>query len=476
MTGPTTSRTGRRWRSGVLAPRAGAILLALEIAVAVSGCGPTEPERPPNIVFILTDDHRFDAMGCAGQPQLETEHLDRLADEGIRFTDAFVVTSLCSPSRASFLTGCYPHRHGVVANEVCDPLPEVATFPQLLQQAGYRTAFIGKWHMLRRATPRAGFDYWIGFTSQGEYFRNTYWANGEWRLSYEYVTDELTQYAENFIVGQTGDPPFLLIVSHKAVHEPFLPAPRHRHRYVDAEFAGGHDPRDDLDSKPVLGGRDLRGDREHMIREYHRCLLAVDESVGRILAALEARGILDETVIVYAGDNGYLHGEHGGLWDKRVAYEPSLRIPLLMRYPPLWSSGRTSAALALNIDLAPTLLELAGVPIPSSVQGRSLTGVLRGEPGRDAFFYEYFQEIGSVPTCLAVRSRDWKYVTYPDDPQLTEELYDLQADPGELFNLRHDARYAPELQRLRDRLVQLQRETGFRRPSPNRAGSRPVGP
>ncbi len=189
------------------------------------------------------------------------------------------------------------------------------------------------------------------------------------------------------------------------------------------------------------------------IRNYHRCVLALDESVGRILDELRRQDIEDDTIVVYASDNGAFFGEHGGLWDKRAAYEPSIRIPLLMRYPRRIDAGTTCDEMVLNLDLAPTLLQLAGVSVPPSVQGASMLPLLEGRPGRDDFLYEYFRELGDVPTCLAVRTRDWKYVTYPDDPQFGAELYDLRNDPGELFNLAADPAQAARTRELGDRIV-----------------------
>lgn len=446
-------------------PRRGLLAFALTI---VAGCGDSgapvgPPPNHPNIVLIITDDHRADALGSAGHPELRTPNLDRLADEGVRFSNAFVTTPLCSPSRASIMTGTWAHTHGVVANETNDPPADLPTFATALQAAGYRTAYLGKWHMLRKATPRPGFDDWLSFTGQGDYYRNTYYDNGVWRLSYEYVTDELSRRAAEYIAA-AGPEPFLLVVSHKAAHEPFFPAERHRDALAGVDFGPAADPEDDLAAKPDWGGREPRADAAGDIRAYLQCLLAVDEGVGTIINALADKGILDQTAIVYVGDNGYLLGEHGGLWDKRAAYEPSLRVPLLMRYPHLGRRGATNGALVLNVDIAPTLLDLAGVPIPATMQGHSWRGVVDGETGREAFLFEYFHEAGDVPTTIGVRTQDWKLMTYPEDPGYGGELYDLRNDPGELQNLWADPAHANERQRLEDLLDTLKGQTGFRMP------------
>ncbi len=432
------------------------------------GCGAKDiAGRRPNVVVILADDLRYDAIGCAGDRRLQTPNIDRLAGEGVRFTNAFVTTSLCSPSRAAFLTGCYAHTQGVFYNEMRDPLPSVPMFPELLQRAGYETAFVGKWHMLRRATPRRGFDHWVAFNGQGAYFRNTLNVDGDWVYSENYITDELTSRAVNYLV-RDHEKPFFLMLSHKAVHAPFVPAPRHANRYGDVTYTSRDDSRDRLDAKPAWGGRAADENVASEMRNYHRTVLGIDESVGTIRATLQEQGVLDDTLVVFTSDNGYLFGEHGGLMDKRAAYEPSIRIPLILRYPPQGGAGTICDGLALNIDLAPTLVELAGAPASPTIQGQSLIPLLRGEPGRDAFLYEYFHELGTVPTALAVRTREWKYVTYPDDPDLPSELYDLRADPGELRNLADQATLSEKQTELEERLAALLRATNFRMPGPPR--------
>jgi N-acetylglucosamine-6-sulfatase len=439
---------------------AGAASLALG---NVLGCGGSDDAGQPNILLVLTDDVRHDAMGCAGDPRLQTPNLDRLAREGVRFSNAFVTTSLCSPSRASMLTGCYAHRHGVLDNVSRDPDRSCPTFAQVLQQAGYETAWFGKWHMLAKATPRAGFDRWVSFTSQGEYLRNTMNIDGQWKLVLNYITDELTDHAVGFL-QQERTKPFLMVVSHKAAHAPFVPAPRHAGHYADVDFTRRADAEGDLSRKPDWGGRDGGDWTADDLRNYHRTLLAVDESVGRLVATLREQGQLDNTLIVYTSDNGFLLGEHGGLRDKRAAYEPSIRMPLLMRHPKLAPRGRGNEELALGLDLMPTFCEAAGVAPPPTNQGRSLLPVARGGRGRDDFLYQYFREEGPVPTCLAVRTRDWKYVTYPEDPALSAELYDLTQDPGERVNLAGQPAHAATQDRLAARLQALLHETDYRRP------------
>jgi len=447
----------------------GAALSLKKHSPVFAGSGTSVPAGRPNIVFILTDDQRYDAMSCAGHPWLKTPHMDRLAGEGVLFKNAFVTTSLCSPSRGSFLTGCYAHRHEVFKNNGVDPKQTVSSFPELLQKAGYETAFIGKWHMARKNSPRPGFEHWVSFTGQGRYDKNQLNIDGQTLESDTYITDELTNYAVRFL-KKRHEKLFMLYLSHKAVHGPFAPAKRHANLYSDVEIESRHNPKDNLDTKPPWG-RKMDTNWKSQILAYYRCLAAVDESLGRILETLEQIDALDNTVVIFAGDNGYFHGEHGGMWDKRAAYEPSMRIPILMRYPRLARAATICDEMVLNIDLAPTLLELAGVPSPGTMQGQSWLGVLKGRPGRRSFLYEYFQEADRKyqrPTILAVRTKRWKYVTYPLDDSLTGELYDMLNDPEELNNLVGSSKYSDVTEQMKKELEQLKRETHFRFPEQKR--------
>ena len=422
-------------------------------------------KNKPNIIFILTDDQRHDAMSCAGHPWLKTPNMDRLAKEGVLFRNAFVTTSLCSPSRGSFLTGCYAHTHEVFRNTGKDPNPSYLTFPQILQKSGYETAFIGKWHMSKEDSPRTGYEHWVSFSGQGRYGNNKLNVDGQTVRSETYVTDELTNYAVRFLKKEHNKP-FMLYLSHKAVHAPFTPAKRHANLYSDVEIKSRHNPKDNLKTK-AKWGRKMDKNWKSQILNYYRSLVAVDESIGRVYKTLEQTGVLDNTVIIFAGDNGYFHGEHGGMWDKRAAYEPSMRIPMIMRYPYLVSSATVCEEMVLNIDLAPTILELAGISIPGSMQGQSWLSVLKGRPGRKSFLYEYFQETDrryKRPTVIAVRTKQWKYVTYPLDDSLTGELYNLRIDPEELNNLFGNPGHADITEQMKNELAQLKNKTGFRYP------------
>jgi len=456
--------------------------------------------RRPNFVFINIDDQAWNALGASGRfPFLETPNMNRLAREGARFDNAFVTISLCSPSRACSLTGCYAHRHDVRTNESTDPLPELPTYAQVLQQAGYETAHIGKWHMEAKADPRPGFDYWLSFKGQGRYENPDLNENGRDFTEQGYMTDILTDYAVKWL-KVPREKPFCMNLWHKAVHGPFTPAPRHTGAFPDAELPKPPNADDTFADKPAWLRRNMTygarrdewkasegkpvpesippvpWDAKNAARlDYLRTLLAVDESIGRVLATLDEMGQLDHTVVVFTSDNGFFLGEHRR-GDKRLAYEESLRIPLIVRYPGLATPGAVLDSMALNIDVAPTLLELAGAAIPDSMQGRSLVPLLRGDAGgwRESFLYEYFQEAWQqgIPTILAVRTARWKYITYPDLDGEMVELYDLENDPIEMHNLAQDSAHADRLEAMRAELERLKKETEYGAPRPRRVDTK----
>ncbi|HAV65421.1 MAG TPA: acetylglucosamine-6-sulfatase, partial [Verrucomicrobiales bacterium] len=439
-------------------------LLTVTVAVPLGAADlalPRLPDaKPRNIIFILTDDQRYDTMGFVGHPWIETPNMDRLARDGAYLPNTFVTTSLCSPSRASILTGLYAHNHQVVDNY--NPVAEeLIFFPQYLQAAGYYTAFVGKWHMGDTDERQRGFDYWLSFKGQG-----TYWADGRGttrevpQTSYEgfnfngirvpqrgYITDELTDYALSVLQNRPEDQPCFLYLSHKAVHSDFVPADRHRGRYEGKPFPkppGYEFSREYYADKPMwlLNQRNSRHgadfgynlpdfDLEAYYRRYCEALLAVDDSLGRILDWLEKAGELDSTMIVYMSDNGFQFGDHG-LIDKRVAYESSIRVPLLVHCPEIIRGGSRIPQVVASIDIAPTLVEAAGLRPPSGIDGRSFYPLLTGReiPWRDYLLYEYFWEHNypHTPTMHALRGDRYKYIRYHGLWD-RDELYDLLADP-----------------------------------------------
>ena len=427
---------------------------------------------PRNIIFILSDDHRYDFMGFhPNAPEfLETPSLDRLAAEGAHLRNAFVTTSLCSPSRASILTGQYTHHHGVVDNS--RPIREDAVFfPELLKKAGYRTAFIGKWHMGHHTdAPQPGFDRWVSFPGQGQYENQTLNVDGKRVEAKGYITDVLTDYAVEFLKKQDRKAPFFLYLSHKAVHADFVPAPRHRGRFANARIqyppTMANTERNFRD-KPKWVREQRYGWHgvdymyngaltfDQLYRSYAETLLAVDDSVGRILDLLESSGLARDTLIVYMGDNGFSLGEHG-LIDKRHAYEESMRVPMLAWAPGLIAAGTKVEPLVLNVDVAPTLLDVAGVKPAAPVDGRSFVSLLKGQNAsgwRDSFVYTYYWEsyYPHTPTVFALREGRFKFMYYHGLWDLNE-LYDLETDPQERTNLIESPAHRERVQAMQKKL------------------------
>ena len=423
-------------------------------------------QKDPNIIFILTDDHRWDAMSSMGHPFIKTPHLDRLADEGILFENAFVTTSLCSPSRATFLTGQYPHRHGVVTNHTPWDNRNV-TFLELLKTKGYETAFIGKWHMPGKALPRLrGVDRFISFTKeggQGVYYNCPLIIDGvETERKGKYITEDLTDFALEFIEKQRTNP-FCLYLSHKAVHFGFRPPPHLKGIYKDADLK--LPPESDpwitfTDNHPFVGAL---LPMNILYRNYCETVASVDEQVGRLLKKLEEMQILDDTIIIYAGDNGHFWGEHG-LYDKRLAYEESIRIPFIVRFPGLVNDpGRRASQMILNIDLAPTLLDIVGVDIPANMQGRSIKPILQSSTakGRQSWLYEHFPVFPiPIPGITGVRTERYKYIEYQNNKR-PRELFDLKTDPKEKQNIIGTDKGQKIEGQLKQELERLKEETGY---------------
>ena len=416
----------------------------------------------PNVLFVLMDDMRWDHMGCAGHPVIRTPALDRIAREGTRFTNAFVSLSLCSPSRASFLTGLYAQVHGVLGNRTPLDFTRLTTFPQRFQRAGYRTAMFGKWHMGVDMDPKPGFDHWACFRGQGTYFNPTLNVNGT-VTSLEGFTDDVTSELAAGWMNTEDQRPFLAIVGFKSCHSPFEPPPRTANLYEGIPM-----PRPPSFDRPLpdqpqwIQTFDDTGHTPYsripfddLALRFARLVTAADENVGRLMSALERAGRLDDTLVIFSSDNGFLLHEHG-LYDKRAMYEESIRVPLLMRHPRLVKRG-TIDDLTLNIDLAPTLVEMIGAPGAAEMQGMSLLPAMqrRRRDKRSIFFYQYDRETPySTPSLMGVRTPEWKLVRYQEEGQL-HELYNVKKDPFEMRNLfearsaqKHRERLDRELTRL----------------------------
>jgi N-acetylglucosamine-6-sulfatase len=392
----------------------------------------------PNIVFILSDDHRWDALSCKGHPFIKTPNLDKLAAEGVLFENAFVTSSLCSPSRASFLTGQYAHTHGV-KNNLTHWNDDNVTFLEILKGAGYDTAFIGKWHMPGRLPELRGVDRFITFTvqgGQGRYFDCPLIVDGKKVPSRKsYITEELTDYGIEFM-AQKRNKPFCLFLSHKAVHHQFKPPPELDGLYDQEQL---NLPKEADSWVAMTGGQiwaGVVGPIEPHYRNYCEAIVALDQQIGRVIGEIHRLGITDNTIIVYAGDNGYFWGEHH-LVDKRWAYEESIRIPFIVRYPEIVENpGTTSRQMVLNIDVAPSLLDLAGIPVLNSMAGKSLLPILKNRKTawRKAWLYEYFKDFPyNVPEMNAVRTEQYIYIDY--EGRKKDELFNVASDPLETRNL-----------------------------------------
>ncbi|RYZ56161.1 MAG: DUF4976 domain-containing protein, partial [Chitinophagaceae bacterium] len=450
------------------------VLAGLLLTVLAMGQG----AKKMNIIYILADDHRYDAMGFMKKiPGLQTPGMDRMAAEGAHIKNAFVSTALCSPSRASILTGQYSHTHTVVDNDA--PLPKnLVFFPQYLQKAGYQTAFFGKWHMGNTGdNPQPGFDHWLSFHGQGVYNEPTFNINGKRIKQPEgsYVTDLLTENTLTWLNNRKKDKPFFVYLSHKGVHAEFQPAKRHIGKYANLPVicppsmyltATDSSKSFGIRTAPTtpVNYRDIpqwvRRQRQswhgvdymyhgaipfdQFYHLYLETLQAVDESVAAVLKWVEDNGLKQNTMVVYMGDNGFSFGEHG-LIDKRHAYEESMRVPLLVWAPGMIKPRSVVEEVVMNVDLAPTFLELAGVVKPAQMQGFSFTNLLRSQATgwqRDKAFYEYYWESAfpQTPTTFAVRSNRYKYIYYNGVWDINE-LFDLEADPYEMNNLVRDTAY-----------------------------------
>ncbi|MEZ6140611.1 MAG: sulfatase [Zavarzinella sp.] len=449
----------------------------------------------PNVVFILTDDARWDTIGISGgNPHLKTPNIDRLGKEGVYFPNAFCTTSLCSPSRASILSGLYAHSHGVVNNFTEYP-KNLQSFPLMLQQAGYQTAYIGKWHMgEENDDKRPGFDHFVTHRGQGKYFDTEFRVNGgERKVVPGYYTHVVTEMATDWLQNAAQQKkPFLLMVGHKAPHSFYYPEKKYEHSfdrvkipYPDSAFQLKDKPdwfQKRLDTwhgiyGPLFSYRKKFPDRspeavkdfEAMTRAYWGTIQSVDDSVGVLYEKLDKLGVLDNTVFIYTTDNGLLNGEHG-MVDKRTAHEPSIRLPLVVRYPRLVpvNQPKVLKQQVLTLDFAPTILELCQAKPLQNIHGMSWVPLLRGEKDafRTAWYYEYNYEkqFPYTPNVRAIRTDRYKYIRYPHGDGTADkhmaELYDLQNDPTESKNLIRSAEHATLVKELHNQLNELIQKAG----------------
>ena len=491
-----------------------------------------EISQPPNILFIMSDDHAERAISSYGSDLIDTPNIDRIAREGVRFANSFVTNSICAPSRAVLLTGKYSHVNGLRDNRDTFDGSQV-TLPKLLQSAGYQTAIIGKWHLKSDPT---GFDVWKILVDQGRYYNPVFIDKGTKVQLEGYVTDVITDLAIDYLDGRDESKPFALLYQHKAPHRNWMPHPRHfvdearkyplpdtfwddyagrpaaavqdmriadmwlsmdmklqAEHYADETGTGGHDQFDPTASWANDYGRMTQEQKaawdahykavgekfnaarpsgralaewkyQRYMRDYLGSVAAVDEGVGRLLDYLEENDLVDNTIVVYTSDQGFYLGEHGW-YDKRFMYEESLRTPLMIRYPVEIKAGQVKDELVLNLDMSPTLLDLAGVVIPTDMQGQSLRPLM-SEPApaewRDAIYYRYYEfphGWHKVRPHYGVRTDRYKLIHFEGDMDVWE-LYDLQSDPNELHNLYGQDEYSATQDALHRRLAELRRELG----------------
>jgi len=428
----------------------------------------TETGGRPNIILLLTDDQRWDALGAAGNPVIKTPNLDRLASQGVFFENAFVTTSICATSRASIITGQYARRHNVWDFQTALSSSQLAeSYLGILKAAGYRLGFIGKWGI--GSPPTALFDYNRAFGGQGQYFVET---DGETR----HLTSLMGDQAVEFLDTVDPDTPFCLSVSFKAPHvqdsydlskPPFPFDLGLQHLYEDilieppvsstaSHFARLPDFLKNSENRMRWAVRFWGPQRyQESVKGYFRLITGVDNAVGRILKELEKQDLSRNTVVIFTSDNGFFLGEHG-LAGKWLPYEASIRVPLIVFDPrsPGPVSGRREQ-MVLNVDVAPTIVDIAGLQIPRGMQGQSLLPIIESPAisGRGDFFYEHLFKHPRIPPVEALRTAEWKYVRYLDPDR--EELYDLESDPFETANRISEPQYQDELRSLRSRFEAL---------------------
>lgn len=501
---------------------------ALPLAAAgLSACSEAVEQEKPNIIFIMTDDHTTQAMSCYGGNLIETPNMDRIADEGMRFDNCYATNALSGPSRACILTGKFSHRNGFTDNASTFDGSQL-TFPKVMRENGYATGVVGKWHLISKPQGFDHWSILLGQNEQGNYYKPVFYENGTVVNEDGYVTDVITDKAIEFIDDVHDEKPFMLMLHHKAPHRNWMPAPRHLGIFNDTVFPEPETLFDDYEGRgeaarsqdmnientlddewdlklltreEILAGNNrlhdvyirmpeevqhkwdsvyapriaeyrsgkLQGDElvrwkyQQYMRDYLATAMSVDESIGRVMEYLEEIGELDNTVIVYTSDQGFFLGEHGW-FDKRFMYEECLRMPFVIRYPKMIKAGSTSKAICMNVDFGPTFLDLAGIEVPSEMQGLSFRKVLEKKgriPAgwREAAYYHYYEYPAehSVKRHYGIRTSDCKLIHFYNDIDQWE-MYDMKADPQEMRNVYDDPAYADKRAQMHRILEQVQQE------------------
>ena len=447
-----------------------ALIGAVVTLAAVSPLASQEPAAHPNFVIMMCDDQRWDQMSCAGNKILKTPNMDRIGNEGIRFTNAFVTNALCAPSRATFLTGTYSHKNGVIDNRNRPISREVPFMPDLLRAAGYDVAFCGKSHVNNVLRDRT-WDYYFGYKGQGRYDKPVIaeGTDGKDVVHEGWMDDVVTGKAVEWL-KKKREKPFCLFLWFKAPHRSWDRAPRHKDLYSDIEVPkpalwddpGQGKPKAFLEADNKVGSFKDVADYQKFVKDFYAVIVGADENIGRVFDVLKETGRLDDTVMMHTGDNGFFMGEWNR-FDKRFMHEVSIRVPLVIRYPRMIKAGSICDRMAINVDWAPTILGLAGVEAPKAMQGRSLVPLLKGEKAdwRKDWYYHYYEwpDAHKVRAHRGVRTERHKLIHYTAEPQ-EWELYDLEKDPEERKNLHGDPAAADLEKQLNARLEELGRELG----------------
>jgi arylsulfatase A-like enzyme len=453
----------------------------MSLVAARYAYGADAPGKKPNIVYIMSDDHAAHAISAYGSKVNETPNIDRIAKEGIRFNHCYAVNSICTPSRATIITGKYSHMNGVpVFNKFDGSQPTVAKY---LQAAGYYTGIFGKWHL---GSDPTGYDKWSILPGQGVYHNPAFLEPDGRKETKGYVTDIITDKSIEFIKSRPKDKPFFLMCHNKAPHRNWQPDERHAKMYEDKEipepatlrddYAGRADAarettmtvarhltKTDLKMDPPAG---LEGDAllkwkyQRYMQDYLRVVASIDDNVGRLLDFIDKEGLKDNTIVIYTSDQGFFLGDHGW-YDKRFMYEESIKMPFLVRWPQVAKAGGIQDALAINTDFAPTFMDAAGLKVPDDMQGRSLVPLMGGErPGdwRKSFYYRYYHDPGDHNTRAhyGVRTETHKLIYFWRKDQW--EMYDLEKDPEELKNIYADPAQKEVVEKLKAELYRLKKE------------------
>jgi arylsulfatase A-like enzyme len=458
----------------LLAVGAGLLLL-------VTDAGAADPDKRPNIIYIMADDHAAHAISAYGSKVNQTPNIDRIAKEGMRFDNCFVTNSICTPSRACILTGKYSHINGVpVFNRFDGSQPTLAKY---LQAAGYHTGMIGKWHL---GSDPTGFDYWNILPGQGLYHCPVFIEKDGRHAHPGYVTDIITDMSLNFLKTRPQGKPFFLMCHHKAPHRPWQPDEKHRKQFENVKVpepltfndnyatrsaaAAEATMRIDRDLKPTdykvnppegLSAEGLKKWKyQRYMQDYLACVASVDDNVGRLLDYLDKTNLVENTIVVYTSDQGFFLGDHNW-FDKRFMYEESLRMPFIVRWPAKMKPGSVNDKMILNVDFAPTFLAAAGQTIPADIQGKSFLPLLEGKAPRDwrtSMYYRYYHypQDHQVQPHYGVRTERYKLIYFNKINQW--ELFDLQKDPHELNNLYDDPAHADTVRQLKAEMYRLKKE------------------